>query len=85
MQVQEYEKRLAIAIRLLGEEAGQRYMAQRLKDLRSDFERRLVQEVRARLSDLTCHRPLTLTITIGPHGVQVRTARCPNPPRGSSP
>jgi hypothetical protein len=85
VQVQEYEKRLAIAVRLLGEEAGQRYMAQRLKDLRSDFEHRLVQEVQARLSDLTCHQPLTLTITIGPQGVQVRTARRPHPPRGSRP
>ncbi len=75
MQVQEYEKRLAIAINLLGEEAGRRYMEQRLRELRSVIERRLAAEVLAHLADLTFHRPLTLTITIGPQGVQVRAGR----------
>lgn len=75
VQIAEYEKRLAIAIHLLGEEAGRRYMEQRLRELRSDIERRLASEVLARLKDLTFHRPLTLVVAIGPQGVQVRSGR----------
>lgn len=75
MQVAEYEKRLAIAVHLLGEEAGRRYMEQRLRELRSEIERRLASEVRARLDSLTFHRPLTLILVIGPNGVQVRAGR----------
>ncbi len=75
MQVQEYEKRLAIAVKLLGEEAGRRYMEQRLRELRGDIQRRLAKEVLARLAGLTSRRPFTLTITIGPQGVQLRPGR----------
>lgn len=75
MHLQEYEKRLATAINLLGEEAGRRYMEQRLKDLRGEIERQLRQEVMSRLTELTYPRPLTLIITIGPQGVQLRVSR----------
>ncbi|MGQ9922219.1 MAG: hypothetical protein ACUVRZ_12960 [Desulfobacca sp.] len=75
MQVQEYEKRLAIAINLLGEEAGRRYMAQRLRELRGDIQRRLAQEVLTRLAGLTWPGALTFTVNIGPQGVQVRAGR----------
>ena len=75
MQVQEYEKRLAIAIDLLGEEAGRRYMEQRLRELRGNIERGLAKEILTRLAGLTFHRSLTLAITIGPQGVQVRAGR----------
>jgi len=75
VQVQEYEKRLAIAIDLLGEEAGRRYMEQRLRELRGEIERRLAQEVLTRLAGLTFHRSLTVAISIGPEGVQVRASR----------
>jgi hypothetical protein len=75
VQVQEYEKRLATAINLLGEEAGRRYMEQRLRELRSDIEQRLSQEVRLRLDGLTWPQPLTLYVDIGPNGVRVRSSR----------
>ncbi len=75
MQVQEYEKRLATAINLLGEEAGRRYMEQRLRELRSDIEQRLSQEVMHRLAGLSLPLPLIFYVDIGPHGVMVRTGR----------
>lgn len=75
MQVGEYEKRLATAISLLGEEAGRRYMEQRLRDLRADIEQRLAQEVKLRLNGLTWPQPLAVTVTIGPQGVMVRPGR----------
>lgn len=75
MQVQEYEKRLATAITLLGEEAGRRYMEQRLKELRGEIERRLAAEVTRRLADVTFYRPLVLSIIIGPQGVEVYSGR----------
>lgn len=75
MQVQEYEKRLATAINLLGEEAGRRYMEQRLRELRSDIEQRLQQEVKIRLAGVVAPLPLTFTVDIGPQGVRVRSGR----------
>ncbi len=75
MQVQEYEKRLATAINLLGEEAGRRYMEQRLRDLRGSIEKRMSEEVKLRLQDLICPQSLTLYIDIGPQGVRVRSGR----------
>lgn len=75
MQVQEYEKRLATAINLLGEEAGRRYMEQRLRDLRSDIAHRLIQEVKLRLADLVSPIPVVLQVDIGPQGVRVKTRR----------
>ena len=75
MQVQEYEKRLAAAIRMLGEEAGRRYMEQRLRDLRRDIERALSQEVLTRLADLTWHHPVMVAVSIGPQGVKVQLGR----------
>gem|GEM_PF-2178924 len=82
MQVQEYEKRLATAIRLLGEEAGRRYMEQRLRDLRGEIERKLIHEVLNRLADLTWHQPLLLAVIIGPQGVQVQLGRTQAAKRG---
>ncbi len=75
MQVQEYEKRLATAINLLGEEAGRRYMEQRLRELRGDIAQRLSQEVKLCLEGLTWPQPLTLYVDIGPNGVTVRSGR----------
>jgi hypothetical protein len=75
VQVQEYEKRLATAINLLGEEAGRRYMEQRLRDLRGSIEKRMSEEVKLRLQDLICPQSLTLYIDIGPQGVRVRSGR----------
>ena len=75
VQVQEYEKRLATAITLLGEEAGRRYMEQRLRELRSDIEQRLYQEVKGRLAGLSLPLPLTFYVDIGPQGVKVRSGR----------
>ena len=81
MEIQEYEKRLATAINLLGEEAGRRYMEQRLRELRSDIERRLSQQVKERLADLSLPQPMTLYVDIGPHGINVRYGR-PSRSRG---
>jgi hypothetical protein len=75
VQVQEYEKRLATAISLLGEEAGRRYMEQRLRELRGIVEQRLSEEVKLRLNGLTCPQSLTLYVDIGPEGVRVRSGR----------
>jgi hypothetical protein len=75
VQVQEYEKRLATAINLLGEEAGRRYMEQRLRELRNDIEQRLSQEVKLRLAGLSLPLPLTFYVDIGPQGVKVRWGR----------
>jgi hypothetical protein len=75
VQVQEYEKRLATAISLLGEEAGRRYMEQRLRELRGAIEQRLSEEVKLRLTDLSWPEPLTLYVDIGPNGVKVRSGR----------
>jgi hypothetical protein len=75
VQVQEYEKRLATAINLLGEEAGRRYMEQRLRELRGAVEQRLSDEVKLLLQDLTWPEPLTLYVDIGPQGVRVRSGR----------
>jgi hypothetical protein len=73
--VQEYEKRLATAINLLGDEAGRRYMEQRLRELRSDIVQRLSQEVKLCLDGLTWPQPLTLFVDIGPDGVRIRSGR----------
>jgi hypothetical protein len=75
VHVQEYEKRLATAINLLGEEAGRRYMEQRLRELRSDIEHRLCQEVKLRLAGLSLPLPLSFYVDIGPQGVKVRSGR----------
>jgi hypothetical protein len=75
VQIQEYEKRLATAINLLGEEAGRRYMEQRLRELRNDIEQRLAQEVKLRLSGLSLALPVALYVDIGPYGVRVRPSR----------
>lgn len=75
MNCQEYEKRLATAIRLLGEEAGRRYMEQRLRDLKGEIERRLRREVVDRLDGLSSPLPLVLTVDIGPRGVEVRALK----------
>jgi len=75
VEIQEYEKRLATAINLLGEEAGRRYMEQRLRELRSDIERRLSQQVKERLVGLSLPQPMTLYVDIGPHGINVRSGR----------
>jgi hypothetical protein len=75
VDVQEYEKRLATAINLLGEEAGRRYMEQRLRELRTDIERRLAGEVKLRLVDLSVPVSLTFYVDIGPQGVRVRFGR----------
>lgn len=72
MDRQEFEKRLATAIRLLGEEAGRRYMAQRLKELRGDIEIRVRQAVRHRLEGLHALAPVELWIEVTPEGVHVR-------------
>ena len=71
MQVEEYQKRLEVAIALLGEEAGRRYMAGRLREGRRLFSQALQAEIRARLADLTAPFPLRLRIDIGPLGVRV--------------
>jgi hypothetical protein len=73
---QEYEKRLATAIRLLGEEAGRRYMGQRLWELRGKIEAQVRQAVRLRLEGLHAATALELSLEIGPEGVQVRRKRC---------
>ena len=75
MNRQEYEKRLATAIRMLGEEAGRRYMEQRLRDLKGEIERRLRREVANRLDGLSSPLPLVLTVDIGPRGVEVRAMK----------
>ena len=75
MQVQEYEKRLATAINLLGEEAGRRYMEQRLRELRGDIACRLAQEVKLRLADLVSPVPVVFQVDIGPQGVMVKVTR----------
>ena len=75
MEIQEYEKRLATAINLLGEEAGRRYMEQRLRELRSDIEQRLAKIVKERLAGLSLPLPLTIYVDIGPHGITVRSGR----------
>ncbi|AEB09163.1 hypothetical protein [Desulfobacca acetoxidans] len=79
MEVQEYQKRLAAAVNLLGEDAGRRYMEQRLRELRRDIEHRLRQEVKRRLGDLSCPLPVAFQIEIGPQGVQVRLGRRSKP------
>ncbi len=89
MEVQEYEKRLATAINLLGEEAGRRYMEQRLRELRTDIEQRLVREIKLRLAGLSWPQSLTLYVDIGPQGVRVKSGRkgqhaASNPAVGSS-
>ncbi len=75
MNTQEYQKRLATAIQMLGEDAGRRYMEQRLKDLKGEIERRLRREVASRVDGLTSSVPLVLTVEIGPQGVAVRALR----------
>jgi hypothetical protein len=75
VEVQEYEKRLATAITLLGEEAGRRYMEQRLRELRPDIEQRLAGEVKGRLAGLSQPLAMTLYVDIGPQGVRVRSGR----------
>jgi hypothetical protein len=75
VEIQEYEKRLATAINLLGEEAGRRYMEQRLRELRGDIEQRLAQIVKERLAGLSLPLPLTIYVDIGPHGIKVRPGR----------
>ncbi len=75
MEIQEYQKRLATAINLLGEEAGRRYMEQRLRELRSDIEQRLTQNVKERLAGLSSPQNLIFYVDIGPHGVKVRPGR----------
>ena len=75
MEIQEYERRLATAINLLGEEAGRRYMEQRLRELRSDIEQRLAKIVKERLAGLSLPLPLTIYVDIGPHGINVRSGR----------
>jgi hypothetical protein len=75
VEIQEYEKRLATAINLLGEEAGRRYMEQRLRELRSEIEQRLTQKVKERLTDLSSPQALILYVDIGPDGVTIRPGR----------
>lgn len=75
MKWAEYEKRLAIAIRLLGEEAGQRYMEQRLRELRGEIEEQLRQEVKHRLEGVTSLIPLVFSLSIGPAGVAIQRLR----------
>ncbi len=75
MEIQEYEKRLATAINLLGEEAGRRYMEQRLRELRSEIEQRLSQKVKESLSGLSSPQPLIFYVDIGPQGVKIRPGR----------
>jgi hypothetical protein len=71
----EYEKRLAIAIRLLGEEAGRRYMEQRLRELRGEIEAELRQEVKLRLEGVTSLIPLDFSLSIGSTGVAIQRLR----------
>lgn len=71
MQVEEYQKRLKVAVALLGEEAGRRYMARRLREGHRQFIKTLQTEIRQRLADLSAPFPLRLTITIGPSGVRI--------------
>jgi hypothetical protein len=75
VDVQEYEKRLATAINLLGEEAGRRYMEQRLREIRGEIEQRLARLVKERLAGLSLPRPMTIYVEIGPHGIKVRSGR----------
>ncbi len=75
MDRQEYEKRLATAIRLLGEEAGHRYMEQRLGELRGKIATQMRQAVQARLQGLHSLFPLELSVEIGPEGVRVQRQR----------
>ncbi len=75
MEIQEYEKRLATAINLLGEEAGRRYMEQRLRELRNDIEQRLTKKIKERLAGLSATQSLVFYVDIGPHGVKVRPGR----------
>jgi len=72
---QEYEKRLATAIRLLGEEAGHRYMQQRLGELRGQITTRMRQAVEARLQGLHSVFPVEVCVEIGPEGVRVQRPR----------
>jgi len=72
---QEYEKRLATAIRLLGEEAGHRYMQQRLGELRGRIASQMRQAVQTRLQGLHSLFPLELSVEIGPEGVRVQRPR----------
>jgi hypothetical protein len=71
----EYEKRLAIAIRMLGEEAGRRYMEQRLRELRGEIEAELRQEVKHRLEGVASLIPLDFSLSIGPNGVAIQRLR----------
>jgi hypothetical protein len=75
VEIQEYEKRLATAINLLGEEAGRRYMEQRLRELRNDIEQRLTKKIMERLAGLSAPQALVFYVDIGPHGVKVRPGR----------
>ena len=75
MEIPEYEKRLATAINLLGEEAGRRYMEQRLRELRSEIEQRLTQKVKELLAGLSSPQALVIYIDIGPDGIKVRPGR----------
>lgn len=75
MKWAEYEKRLAIAISLLGEEAGRRYMEQRLRELRGVIETQLRQEVKDRLEGVTSLIKLEFSLSIGPTGVAVQRLR----------
>jgi hypothetical protein len=75
VEIQEYEKRLATAINLLGEEAGRRYMEQRLRELRNDIEQRLTKKIKERLAGLSAPQALVFYVDIGPDGVQVRPGR----------
>ncbi|MFP3867790.1 MAG: hypothetical protein ACLFUU_06475 [Desulfobacteraceae bacterium] len=75
MERQEYEKRLATAVRLLGEEAGHRYMQQRLVELRGKIASQVRQAVQDRLQGLHSLFPVELSVEIGPEGVQVQRPR----------
>lgn len=72
MQPEEYQKRLEIAINLLGEEAGQRYMDGRLRRERRRLAQLVQEEIRRRLTGLTWLAPIHLQIDLGPQGVQVK-------------
>lgn len=71
MQVEEYQKRLEIAIALLGEEAGRRYMAGRVRENRRRFVQALQEEICRRLAGLASPVRLACKIELDQRGVRV--------------
>lgn len=77
MQVDEYQKRLEVAIALLGEEAGRRYMTGRVRENRRRFVQALQEEICRRLAGFAAPVRLVCRIDLDQQGVRV--TRLPRP------